>query len=164
MKSLFRTFMPNTKDGQKLFCCAFGALILPISLFAALGGDITSMQADKAKMQATLQTTTAFSYTLHELKGATGVTVKEYLSPAGKIFGVTWQGPFPPDLQQILGPYYAQYTQAVAAQRAQHRGRAPITIEEAGLVLQISGHPRSFRGRAYVPGLLPQGVAAEEIQ
>ncbi len=122
------------------------------------------MHADQAKMQATLRTTTAFSYTLHELKGATGVTVKEYLSPTGKIFGVTWQGPFPPDLQQILGPYYAQYTQAVAAQRAQHRGRAPITVQEDGLVLQISGHPRSFRGRAYVPGLLPQGVAAEEIQ
>jgi hypothetical protein len=89
--------------------------------------------------------------------------VREYVSPAGKVFGVAWQGPRIPDLRQLLGAYYAQYESAASAARSvRHRG--PLLIQEPGLVVQSGGHMRAYNGLAYVPDLLPAGVRAEEIR
>jgi len=79
------------------------------------------------------------------------------------VFGVAWEGQFPPDLQQLLGPYYQQAQQATTPEQQQGRRRAPVVIETPGLVVHESGHMRSFQGRAYVPQLVPQGVEASEI-
>ena len=140
------------------------ALSMPCPLLASLGGDAASVQSDVAKLQGTLQTTNNDAYTLHQIQAATGVAVKEYVSPAGKVFAVTWQGPVHPDLRQVLGAYYDQYVQAVQAQRAQRRGRGPLQIQQSGLVIQVMGHARSFRGRAYVPQMVPAGVQVEDIR
>jgi len=139
-------------------------LLLPFPVLASLGGNVTSVQEDQAKMQATMRSTSGSSYTVHEMQTPTGVAVKEYISPAGNVFAVTWQGPFHPDLRQLLGAYFDQYVQAVQAQQAQRRGHGPVLIEQAGLVVQISGHLRAFRGSAYVPQMMPAGVRAEELR
>lgn len=139
-------------------------ITLPLPLCASLGGDVVSVRVDREKMQGTLRTSSGDSYTLHEIQTATGVAVKEYVSPVGKVFAVTWEGPVHPDLRQLLGAYYDEYVQAIAAQRAQRRGRGPLLIEHAGLVVQVSGHLRAFVGKAYVPQQLPQGVHAEDIR
>jgi hypothetical protein len=131
---------------------------------ASLGGDVTSVQADQAKLQGSLRTTSANAYNVHEIQASTGVAVREYVSPAGKVFAVTWKGPFHPDLQQVLGAYFEQYTQAAQAQRATRRGRRPLLIQEPGWVVQISGHMRGFLGKAYVPQMMPAGVRAEDLQ
>src|SRR5437868_2875194 len=142
-------------------CGILAILILPFPVSASLGGDVTSVHADHVKMQGTLRTSSGDSYTLHEIQTPTGVAVKEYVSPAGKVFAVTWTGPFHPDLRQLLGAYYDEFTQAVQAQRAQRRGRGPISIQHAGLVIEVSGHLRSFAGRAYVPQHLPVSMHAQ---
>ena len=139
-------------------------LALPFSLSASLGRNATSVQEDLAKMQGTLRTSSGNSYTLHEIQTSTGVAVKEYASPVGTVFAVTWKGPFHPDLRQLLGPYYDEYVQAVRTQRAQRSGHGPISIQHAGLVIQVSGHLRSFVGRAYVPRQLPSGMHVEDIR
>jgi hypothetical protein len=137
-------------------------LLLPIPASASLGGDVTSVQTDQAKMQGSLRTSSNNSYTIHEIQASTGVAVKEYVSPAGKVFAVAWQGPFHPDLRQLLGTYFDQFSQAEQAQRAQRHG--PVLIQQPGLVVQISGHMRSFWGKAYVPQMLPPGVHVEDIR
>jgi uncharacterized protein DUF2844 len=142
----------------------FAVLLLPFPASASLGGDATSVQADQAKMQGSLRTTSNAAYTLHEIQTPTGVAVKEYLSTTGKVFAVTWQGPFHPDLRQLLGTYFDQFVQAEQAQRAQRRGRGPMQIQQAGLVVQVGGHMRAFVGKAYVPQMLPAGVRAEDIR
>jgi hypothetical protein len=139
-------------------------LILPLPARASLGGDVTSVQADQAKMQGSLRTSSSNSYTVHEIQSSTGVAVKEYVSPTGKVFAVTWQGPFHPDLRQLLGTYFDQFVQAEQAQRAQRRGRGPVLIKQPGLVVQVSGHMRAFLGKAYVPQMLPVGIHAEDIR
>jgi len=139
-------------------------LILPFPVLASLGGDATSVQEDQAKMQASLRSSGGNSYTVHEMQTPAGVAVREYVSPAGKVFAVTWQGPFHPDLRQILGTYFDQYVQAVQAQQAQHRGHGPVLIQQAGFVVQITGHFRAVRGSAYVPQMMPAGVRAEELR
>lgn len=139
-------------------------LLLPLPACASLGGDVTTVQADQAKMQGSLRSTSNNAYTLHEIQTAAGVAVKEYMSTSGKVFAVTWQGPVHPDLRQLLGTYFDAFTQAEQAQRAQRRGRGPVQIQEQGLVVQVSGHMRAFLGKAYVPQMLPAGVRAEDIR
>jgi hypothetical protein len=142
----------------------FALLLLPIPALASLGGDVTTVQADQAKMQGSLRTTSNDAYTLHEIQTSTGVAVKEYVSTSGKVFAVTWQGHFHPDLRQLLGAYFEAFTEAEQAQRAQRRGHGPVQIQQAGLVVQVAGHMRAFVGKAYVPQMLPAGVRAEDIR
>jgi len=142
----------------------FAMLAFPFAMSASLGGDATSVQADQARMQGSLQKTSANSYEVHEIQASTGVAVREYVSPAGKVFAVTWQGPFHPDLRQVLGAYFEQYAQGTQAQRANRRGRGPLLLQQPGLVVQISGHMRAFMGKAYVPQMIPAGVHVEDIR
>jgi len=142
----------------------FAILALPFPLLASLGGDTTSVQADQTKMQGSRLTTSSDSFTVHEIQASTGIAVKEYVSPAGKVFAVTWQGPAHPDLRQLLGTYFDQYSQEVQAQRSHRHGHGPLLIQLPGLVVQSAGHPRSFLGRAYVPQMLPAGVRAEDLR
>lgn len=144
---------------------AFSAAMfaVPFPAVASLGGDVSSVHADVAKMQATLRTSSTDNFTVHEIHSASGVTVREYASSAGRIFAVTWRGAFHPDLRQVLGTYHEQYLQAVQAQRAHRRGRGPLLIQQPGLVIRISGHMRAFQGKAYIPQMMPAGVRAEEL-
>jgi len=139
-------------------------LTLPLPALAALGGDVSSVQEDQAQMKGTLKTTEHNSYTVHEIKAGDGTVVREYASPAGEVFGVSWQGPFIPDMKQLLGSYFDAYSSAAQAQRTAHRGRAPLNIQQPGLVVESNGHMRSYSGRVYDPGKLPQGVNANDIR
>jgi len=122
------------------------------------------VQTDQARMKATLKVTEAQAYTVQEITSPEGTVVKEFVSPAGKVFGVAWRGHFMPDLQQLLGTYFAQFSQAAQGQQASHRARRVLNVQEPGLVVQSAGRMRSYSGRAYVPEMIPQGVGPEVIQ
>jgi uncharacterized protein DUF2844 len=139
-------------------------IALPLPSFASLGGDANSVRADREKMQGTLRTSSGDSYTLHEIQTSNGVAVKEYVSPAGRVFAVSWRGPVHPDLRQLLGAYFDEYVQAIQEQREQRRGHGPLLIQHAGLVVQVSGHVRGFVGKAYVPQQMPAGARAEDLR
>jgi len=148
-----------------LVVIAHGVFVLPSPAAAALGRDETTVQDDQVRMKGTLRSTPTKRYTVHEIKAQTGTVVKEFVSPAGKIFAVVWQGPFLPDLRQLLGSYFEQFSQSAKKLKSRHpRVRGPLLIQEPGLVVQTGGHMRAYFGRAHVPDLLPQGVSIEEIQ
>jgi hypothetical protein len=130
---------------------------------ATLGGDVSTVQADVAHMRGSLRITSANSYAVHEIQAPTGTVVREYLSPAGKVFAIAWQGPYLPDLKQLLGSYFSPYQQAVQA-KTQRSGRAPFSIRQSNLIVQQAGHMRAFAGRAYLVDQLPAGVTAESIR
>jgi hypothetical protein len=142
------------------------AMVFPA--WAVLGGDVASVQADQLHMQGSLRTTVRASYTVHEIQNSGGIVVREYVSSAGtsagKVFAIAWQGPWPPDMRQLLGNYFDPYIQAAKAQNAARVGRRPLMIEQPGFVVEMGGHPRSFFGRAYLPDQLPSGVSAEAIR
>jgi Protein of unknown function (DUF2844) len=143
---------------------AFLVLSLSLPAFAALGGDVASVHEDQAQMKGTLKTTQAEAYSVHEISASANTVVKEYVSPAGKVFAITWHGQFIPDMQQLLGTYYDQYAQAAKTQRESHSGHHPVNIQQPGLVFQNGGHMRSYVGRAYVPDMVPQGVNVNALQ
>lgn len=139
-------------------------LALPIPALAALGGDVTSVQEDQAQMKSTLKTTEAEAYTIHELTAPGKTIVKEYVSPEGKVFAITWSGPFIPNMQQLLGTYSDRFVQAAKAQREGHPGHRPVSIQQPDFVFQNGGHMRAYVGRAYVPAMVPQGVNVDALQ
>ena len=143
---------------------AIATAVLPLAAGASLGGDLSSVHDDQMKMQGTLRMTSNNSYNVHEIQAPNGTVVREFVSLSGNVFGVAWQGHSHPDLHQVLGSSYDAFTQAVTAQRAEHRGHGPLLIQRPGLVVQMSGHMRSLTGKAYLPQSLPAGVPAEVIR
>jgi hypothetical protein len=140
-------------------------LALPFSAGASLGGDLTTVHDDQAKMQGTLRTTSTDSYDVHEIHGPGGIVLREFASAStGLVFGVAWQGRSHPDLRQVLGSYYAGYVQGVHALRAQRHGHGPLFIQQGGLVVRTGGHMGALTGKAYLPQNMPAGVQAEEIR
>jgi hypothetical protein len=143
-----------------------GLLVSAFSLpaQAALGGNLNSVEQDKIQMKATVQVRQSDAYAVHEIKAPHGTVVREYVSPAGTVFGVAWQGPFMPDLHQVLGSYLQQFSAAAQEDHAKHPGRHPLNINQPGLVIETSGHMRAYYGRVFVPELVPQAVNAGEIR
>jgi hypothetical protein len=143
---------------------ALAALANARPVRASLGGDATTIEADRAKMQATVLSTSKDLYSVQEIHAPNNIVVREFLSPAGKVFAVAWEGPGRPDLQQLLGTYFDTFTKAAQAQKTHHTGRAPLSVQQSGLVVQMGGHARLLVGRAYVPQMVPSGVNVEEIR
>ena len=136
-------------------------LVASLPAAAELGGNVATIQADQQHMKGTRRVTANAAYSIHEIAAPTGTRVREFVSPAGTVFGVAWQGPFVPDLHQLLGSYFDQYAQAIQNKRVK---RAPVMIQQNGLVVQAGGHMRSFSGKAYLPQAMPQGVTAAVVQ
>lgn len=145
-----------------LFALAAAALGSAAPSRAALGGDVSSVEADRASLKGAL---TGFrsgqSYAVHELTTAWGVHIHEYVA-GGKVFAVSWQGPVIPDLRQVLGAYYATYAQAAAAPHA--GGHRHLRVEQPGLVVESNGRMRAFSGRAWDPALLPANFSVADIR
>lgn len=152
-----------------------GAVLLAFSTpaFAVLGDNAASVLSDQARMKGTLRSVDNQTYIMHEITASYGAKVREYVTPGGVVFGVAWDGQFPPNLDQLLGPYFQQLQQATAQQRTQdeqtgqsshqRRGGASV-VQTSGLVFVQTGHMHSFHGMAYVPQLIPQGVTASNIR
>jgi hypothetical protein len=138
---------------------------LSVPASASLGGDLSSVQTDQVRMRgAVMQVANRNAYTVHEMRAESGTTVREFVSQTGTVFAVAWQGPSIPDLRQVLGIYFAPYAQAAQAAQKKRAGHGPLRIEAPGLVVEQSGHPRAFTGRAYVPQFLPAGIGPDIIR
>lgn len=137
------------------------ALAFPCTATAVLGETVESAQIDRAQMKATPRVVSGDKYTLHEIQAPSGMVVREYASPSGKVFAVAWEGPRLPDLRQVLGAYFEPYVEGAKAMRG---GHGPVTIQAPELVVYSGGHMRAFFGTAYLPQMLPHGVTPKDIQ
>lgn len=147
---------------MKIFLAVFVVLLLGSTPgWAVLGEYENSVNSDQQRMHAQVRQVARAGYTVKELSAANGKVVKEYVSPAGMVFGVSWQGPTMPDLRQLMGSYFGQVQQA--AQSRKHRG-GPLLIKTKNLVLVSGGHMRWHTGFAYAPNLVPANVSPEVVQ
>lgn len=148
----------STRGAALAFAAALSAA--PGTAIAVLGGDVVSVQADRIRLKGSVSVRETAHYALHEIVQPSGTAVREYVSPAGKVFAVAWDGPVLPDLRQVLGAHFDRYLAVAKERRAK---RTPVVIREPALVLVTGGHPRAFTGRAYVPGLVPRDVDADAL-
>src|SRR5208282_6048797 len=145
----------------------FGGVLLILILgavpgWAALGEPESSVSADQQILRGQLRDEIHPGYRLHQITDASGSVVREYVTPAGKVFGVSWQGPFVPNMQQLLGSYFPYLQQYAQAQTGRHGG--PLIIQKGNFVFSSGGHMRGYQGRAYVINLFPTNLSPEVVQ
>jgi hypothetical protein len=128
---------------------------------ATLGGSVDSVAADQSKFHAKRAVVDRQGYTIHEITGDDGTLIREYVTPAGKVFGVSWSGPTIPDLTQLLGTYNTEFQNALHSKRGR---RSVAIVRNPDLVVESTGHTRAFHGRAYLNSMLPSGVTQDVVQ
>jgi Protein of unknown function (DUF2844) len=131
---------------------------------AHLGGATSSVDDDRIRLGGELASSVLQQYAVHVITTASGTVVREYASADDKVFAITWRGPSPPDLRALLGEYFTPYLNDVASTAPARAGsHRQVAVAQSDLVVQAAGHPRSFRGRAYVPSLIPAGVLIDAL-
>jgi hypothetical protein len=132
---------------------------------AELGGPLSTVQTDGARMSARMVSENMGGYTRHTLTRPNGGTVRELANANGQVFAVTWSGPGKPDLRALLGSYFALFQ---ASNVATGRGlrsplRRPAQVSRPDIQIQTAGHMGWFRGVAFIPGLAPAGFSAANL-
>lgn len=143
---------------------AIAVASLATPALAALGGTADSVTTDTSVMRGMLRSIPEVQYTVQEIDSS-AVTVREYVTRAGQVFAVTWQGIAPPNFQQLLGNYYSRLQAGAVAARAS-RGPAAhrhYGINQSDFVMQSLGRMGNFHGVAYVPSLVPEGVDVDQL-
>jgi hypothetical protein len=154
---------------RRLARVAFIPLILvvqPSNASAALGGTVSTVDSDRVHVQGALMRIVQNGpVAMHELRSSSGTLIREYVnSSSGTVFAVAWDGPWLPDLRQVLGDHFDHYQAAMRGRLQSRTARGVVAIDDGGLVVQMSGHPRAFVGRAYLAGSVPAGVQLETIR
>ncbi|MGC8507202.1 MAG: DUF2844 domain-containing protein [Thiomonas sp.] len=132
----------------------------PLSDAAQDGQPVAQVQRYAAQAASGATATTA-SVQTQTVQTAQGVTVTEYANAAGTVFAITWKGPFKPDLQQLLGSYFAPYIQAANTQTQQLN---LSMVQGQNIVVHSAGRMRGFLGVAWVPTLVPAGFDPSRLQ
>ena len=137
-------------------------LMMTETALAALGESGDSVDRDRVALKAVQRTTSVSkSYSVQELQTKT-IAVREYLTPSGVVFGITWNGLTHPDLTPLLGSFAGEYAAAIRdAPRTYGRRHSQLMTEH--IVVEKWGHMRNLRGRAYIKSLVPPGVTVNEI-
>ena len=126
--------------------------------WAVLGEYASSIDLDQQILRGERRQTSSHGYEVHELTSPNGQVVREFVSSAGLVFGVTWQARQMPNLQQVLGNHNMTELQQALCSRPRHHSGAPLIVRTANLVFASGGHMRSFHGYAYIPRLVPANV------
>jgi hypothetical protein len=131
--------------------------------WAALGQYEGSVSVDREALKSEDHVQNFQGYKVHQLTTATGLSVREFVSPQGRVFGVSWGGRFRPDLNQLLGSYVINLQTATPAQ-TQVRHLRGLTVKTSDFVFTNFGTPRISTGSAYVPSLVPVNVSAGVVR
>jgi hypothetical protein len=155
--------IPTTQGGclRTPLAVASISLLVAAPSWAVLGEPEETVAADQEHLHGDLRSTVGDRFSVHEITSADGTTVREFASPEGIVFAVAWDGPFVPDLAQLLGTYFAEYQEAG---RSPARQRRPLAVRTEHLVVELGGHMRAFHGRVYLPAALPEGVSESDVR
>jgi Protein of unknown function (DUF2844) len=132
--------------------------------WAGLGGTVRSVGADRQALRGGLQSASNEQYSMHVITTDGGTTVNEYANPQGTVFAISWDGPMAPNLQQLLGTYFAQYQSASTDTAAKHPGNhRHLSVVGDDLVVQSSARQRNFHGKAFIRSLVPSGLSIDDL-
>jgi len=131
--------------------------------WAVLGQYESSVSVDQRYLVSNDNVQAFQGYRVHQLTTAKGTVVREFITPQGLVFGIAWQAPFMPNMQQLLGSYATSFETATRAQ-TQVRHMRGLIVRTSDFVFANSGHMRFWRGSAYVPSLVPNNVSVEVVR
>ena len=146
---------------------AFAAVVVLVlasaHAWATLGQSEATVTSDRLQLNSREQVQTFDSYTVHQLTTDAGQTVKEFVSPQGIVFGVSWQGRSVPYMTQLLGTYVNNLQTATAAQK-RILPRRGIAVTTNDFVYSNFCRMQMCSGQAYVVSILPRNVSAGAIR
>ncbi len=163
MRTYMRTMRKNIV--YIIVSCLGLAIFLSLSghAAAALGGAVDTVEGDQNALSAHRRIITSYAgYTVQEIS-SDSVSVREYVSPSGVVFGIAWDGLIHPDLTKLLGNYAGEYENARKLMRRVY-GQKRLMVKTDQVVVEKWGHMRNLHGRAYAPSLLPPGVNVNDIK
>lgn len=143
------------------------ATLAPLAAYAALGAAPVArthaVAASRSLLQssATSASTPSTPYTVREATDAYGVTIREYVLPTNVVFAVTWQGPVRPDMRELLGSYFPNFTNPGEGRA---HGIGPMVQHNSAFHIESAGHTGYFFGKAFLPRLVPANVRMENLQ
>jgi hypothetical protein len=131
-------------------------MFLPHISHASLGDIVTPGEA-----KASTATGQAGVGVLRQVDSVSGVTLAEYVNANNQVFAVAWSGNQIPDLKNVFGSYFDEYSNAW-----NHRhslGLHTVHLETPDLKVDISGVNGTSHGLVWLPALVPQGVVIHEL-
>jgi hypothetical protein len=134
-----------------------------VPAWAVLGQYESSVSVDQQYLGSMDRVQAFQGYKVHQLTTVNGTIVREYISPQGLVFGVAWQAPFMPNMQQLLGSYVTKL-QTASRTQTQARHLRGLVVKTDDFVFVSGGHVRFWRGSAYVPSLVPSNVSVEVVR
>ena len=143
-------------------------LLAPACAQAELGGGMSGVQADSARIGTHMASVALSNYSRHEITRANGGIVREFTNAKGQVFAVTWSGPGKPDLRTLLGRHFATLQASGQASsdtigRTMHSLRRPAQVNQPDLQIQTGGHMGWFHGVAFIPSLAPSGYSPSDL-
>ena len=91
-----------------------------------------------------------------------GVRAREFDGPSGRIFAIAWSTHGMPYIANLYGSYFAGYLAWIHA-HAQPVIAGELSVRTADMRGHAQGHMGAWSGSAYVPALIPPGVALSEL-
>lgn len=138
-------------------------LILTQFAFADLGGNESKINDEEKEFKAISHTKKNMTgYSVHELT-MDGTLVKEYVTPSGTIFAVSWRGMRAPNLKTLFGGVYAEYESERSKVKLE-KGNRHVQVSTGNIVVHHGGQMRDMHGFAYVPSAVPPGVNIDQLQ
>ncbi len=122
---------------------------------AELGGNLGSSMASESNANLHIAAMSRFPGVSILTAVMNGITIKQYATPDGRIFAVSWSGPAKPDLRALLGAAFPAMNQPNKQLSSLGLG----VVRQADLVIESYGRLRDFHGDAYIPSLTPKGFA-----
>jgi uncharacterized protein DUF2844 len=138
-------------------------VLVSVPAWAGLGQPEASVTSDQLHMKSEHRVQQFQAYKVHGLANTEGAVVREYVSPEGTVFGITWHGRSTPDMNQLLGSYVNNFETATRDQ-TQIRQRRGITIKTNDFVYTNFCRMGVCSGSAYAPKLVPSNVSVEVIR
>lgn len=137
-------------------------LVFANACYASLGAAPSFSSPNSTESASPIRKYAAGDYTALETTLPTGTHVREYVSNTGKVFAVSWSGPFMPDLKELLGTYFE--TMVTDSSKSPAAGNSQLVIAKPDVVIQSGGHMGALEGRAWIPDQLPKGFSASDIR
>ncbi len=157
----------NSRATLAFALAVLGAGVTPISAQAVLGEVFVAPATARAQAAALPRRALPMGVQMVERPSGDGGSIREYVSPQGLVFAVTWHTRFKPRFDTLLGRYHPRYAAAASAARARP-GRPGIqrqaTLQADDVTVQSSGFLNAFAGRAWVPSLVPTGFDMSSLR
>lgn len=134
---------------------------------AVLGGDVSTVADDLARVRGerhAVVIASASAVRTHEITMADGSSIREFVTPSGVVFAITWSTRFKPDLESLLGAHATTYAAAASEAMSAPGIRRHVELRRGDLVVHSTAHLNAYVGKAWLQSLVPQGVAVDALR